>query len=44
MCDYNDFSEGGCDYIIENGKFKCISYGLCGKQWRDEKYYQTDDE
>jgi hypothetical protein len=43
MHDHNDFTKGGWTYVIEDGKFKCISYGICGKQWMDERYYKFED-
>jgi len=44
MNDHNDALIGGWDYIVENGSFKCISFGICGKQWINEKYYNSKSE
>ncbi len=44
MYDIRDFSNGNWTYILENGNFKCISYGVCEKHWMDYKYYKSQEE
>lgn len=39
--DIKDWRDGW-DFILEKGKFRFISYSICGTGWYDEKYYKYD--
>ncbi len=39
--DIKDWRDGW-DFILEKGKFRFISYSICGNGWYDEKYYKFD--
>lgn len=40
--DIDDSQKGIWKFVIKNDQIKCIGFGICGDQWMDEGYYETD--